>query len=1136
MTHPHPNRRFVPQAVLMNSGKINTAGASGNPQQKEYKEKGVINSGCSRNMTGNKCYLTEYEDYDGGFVSFGEGKVNKAMRVFNKRTRIVKETLNITFLENTPNVIGNGPDWLFDVDSLTISMNYVPVVAGNQTTDPKVNEEDAEEKPTEMDENGASDKDGKDDQATRSDFERLLQQEKQIVHPNNTNSINTVSTPVSAARPSFTNDDPSSPVNAAEASNAFEDQLFEQFSPFKNAFTLPPVSNVTPMDDTRIFCNAYDDEDMDVEVDLNNLETTMNDRRNQPPGFEDPQFPNKVYKVEKALYGLHQAPKAWYETLSTYLIENGFRRGTIDKTLFIKKDKGLMHKRFQMSSIGELTFFLGLQVQQKKDGIFISQDKYVADILKKFDFATMKTTSTPMEPNKALVKDEEADSVDVYLYRSVIGSLMYLTASRPDIMFVVCACARFQVTPKMSHLHAMKRIFRYLKGQPKLGLWYPRDSPFDLEVFSDSDYARASLDMKSIIGGCQFLGKRLISWQCKKQTIVANSTTKAEYVATANCYETVYKEWEDRMERAATTASSLDAEQDSGSGPRCQDTILGGADAQTRFETASKQSNDPPLSRGYTLGSGEDSMKLLELMELCIKLSYLKKQSRRKQQKTTLVPHPSDSTADVPNEESVPTHSNDPLLSGEDRLKLTDLMDMCTKLSERVLDLEHTKTAQAQEITNLKLRVKKLEKKAGMDASKQGRSIADIDKDVKVSLVDETQGRSDDAEMFDTDALIGNEVFAKNDMIEKDQDMIPKEVSTAAPSTTAVSPTVITKVEITLAQTLAKFKSAKSKVVIQEPVQSIATTSHSTIPKAKGITFRDAGESTPRIPTSVSSSSIKDKGKAKMDEPEVPFKKKDQIALDEEMARNLEAQIQAKLIEEERLARKKKEEVNIALIESWDNTQAMMEANFELAQRLQVEEQREITFEKRSRLFVELMNKRKKHFAKLKAEEKRRKPPTKAQKRNLMSTYLKNMGGYKYNQLKSKSYDEIQKLFDNEMKRVNTFIPMDSEKAEGGRKKSIGKKRKGNEQKQESSKRQRIEDDKETNEHEEVREDDESEMKKYIEVVQDDEEIAIDAIPLATKPPIIVEYKIVKEGQKGFYHLIRADGSSNRYSSMIRML
>nr|GEW52876.1 putative ribonuclease H-like domain-containing protein [Tanacetum cinerariifolium] len=195
----------------------------------------------------------------------------------------------------------------------------------------------------------------------------------------------------------------------------------------------------------------------------------------------------------------------------------------------------IMHKRFQMSFMVELTFFLGLQVKQKDDGIFISQDKYVANILTKFGFTTMKIESTLIEPNKTLIKDAEAEDVDVHLYRSMIRSLMYLTASRPDIMFAVCACARFQVTPKTSHLHDVKRIFTYLKGQPKLGFWYPRNSPFDLEAFSNSDYARASLDRKFTTGGCQFLGKRLISWQCKNQTIVANSTTEAEYVAAASC-------------------------------------------------------------------------------------------------------------------------------------------------------------------------------------------------------------------------------------------------------------------------------------------------------------------------------------------------------------------------------------------------------------------------------------------------------------------------------------------------------------------------------------------------------------------------------------------------------------------------
>ncbi|GKA82019.1 putative ribonuclease H-like domain-containing protein [Tanacetum coccineum] len=222
----------------------------------------------------------------------------------------------------------------------------------------------------------------------------------------------------------------------------------------------------------------------------------------QPPGFVDPAHPNKVYKVIKALYGLHQAPRAWYKTLSSFLMENGFRRGTIDKTLFIKRKKSdimlvqvyvddiifgstkrsmctefeeYMHKRFQMSSMGELTFFLGLQVKQLTKGIFISQDKYVADILKKFDFFSIRTTTTPID--KPLVKDDDGVDVDVHIL----------------------------------------------------------NSPFELEAYSDSDYGGASLDRKSTTGGCQFLGRRLISWQCKKQTIVANSTTEAEYVAAANC-------------------------------------------------------------------------------------------------------------------------------------------------------------------------------------------------------------------------------------------------------------------------------------------------------------------------------------------------------------------------------------------------------------------------------------------------------------------------------------------------------------------------------------------------------------------------------------------------------------------------
>nr|GEZ55218.1 putative ribonuclease H-like domain-containing protein [Tanacetum cinerariifolium] len=286
----------------------------------------------------------------------------------------------------------------------------------------------------------------------------------------------------------------------------------------------------------------------------------------QPPRFEDPNHPDKVYKVVKAIYGLHQAPRAWYETLANYLLENGLQRGKIDQTLFIKRQKGdillvqiyiddiifgatnkdlcksfekLTKDKFQTSSMGELTFFLGLQVKQNNDGIFISQDKYVAEILRKFRLTKGKSASTPIDTEKPLLKDPDGEDVDVHTYRSMISSLMYLTSSRPDIMFAVCACARFQVTPKVSHLHAVKRIFRYLKGKTHLGLWYPNDSPFDLVAYSDSDYAGASLDRKSTTGGCQFLGCKLISWQCKKQTVIATSSTVAEYVAAASCYTQV---------------------------------------------------------------------------------------------------------------------------------------------------------------------------------------------------------------------------------------------------------------------------------------------------------------------------------------------------------------------------------------------------------------------------------------------------------------------------------------------------------------------------------------------------------------------------------------------------------------------
>ncbi|GJR58122.1 putative ribonuclease H-like domain-containing protein [Tanacetum coccineum] len=615
---------------------------------------------------------------DEGYL-LGYSTTSKAFRVYNKRTKRVEENLHIDVLEDQPNMAGTDPDWMFDLDFLTNTMNYIPyILLPLHPHVPRI----SQEKPFE---NASKDKKvlvsedvvESEEQHQMSDAEQALQNElKKIVaqevaaqaaaQATSTNILSTVGPFVSTANSNHITASTLPNGNAGESSFVYLGRTIPiDASSLPNA-DLPIDLNMPGLEDDfvlipneGIFNRAYDDEDVGAEADFNNMDNTINvspiptlrihkvhpkdqilgDPKSavqtrgkiqkassaqqalnitqalqdeswvgamqeellqfklqkvwvlvdlpygkkeegidydevfapvarieairlflafasymgftvyqmdvksaflygtieeevyvhQPPGFVDPAHPNKVYKVIKALYGLHQAPRAWYETLSSFLIENGFRRGTIDKTLFIKKNKGdimlvqvyvddiifgstkqsmctefedCMHKRFQMSSMGELTFFLGLQVKQHPDGIFISQDKYVADILKKFDFWSIRSATTPIESNKPLVKDENGVDVDVHVYRSMIGFLMYLTASRPDIMFAAFACARFQVTPKASHLNAVKRIFRYLKHQPKIGLWYPKDSPFELEAYSDSDYGGASLDRKSTTGGC----------------------------------------------------------------------------------------------------------------------------------------------------------------------------------------------------------------------------------------------------------------------------------------------------------------------------------------------------------------------------------------------------------------------------------------------------------------------------------------------------------------------------------------------------------------------------------------------------------------------------------------------------------
>ncbi|GKB16283.1 hypothetical protein Tco_0850206 [Tanacetum coccineum] len=399
---------------------------------------------------------------------------------------------------------------------------------------------------------------------------------------------------------------------------------------------------------------------------------------------------------------------------------------------------------------------------------------------------------------------------------------------------------------------------------------------------------------------------------------------------------------------------------------------------------------------------GIDCLPNATIFEQLTLIGRNKNQGSQKE-KDTKIPQsssPKEPIADeAANEEYVPTHSNDPLLR-DFKFEVE---------SQEVREERRVKNSQAQ------------------------KTIQDeIDKDAEVTLVDETQGRYGDDLVFDISILDGEEVFAGQDVVEKEvctanPVTIAGEVVTTASvevsaATTTTTTTAITKVDLTLAQALAELRSEKPKVVVQGLVQSTNTTTPSTIPKDKSITFRDPGEYTTRTTLTPIPSNIKDKSKAKMIEPEKPLKKKEQIRLDEELAFKL----QAKVEKQARLARKKAEKVKEANI-SWDNVQAMIEADRLLAERLQAREQEELTDEAKERLFVELLEKRKKHFAALSAQEKKNTPLTKAQKKSTMSTYLKHMAGFKQSQLKNKSFTEIQKLFDKAMTRVNMFVDMDTE-------------------------------------------------------------------------------------------------------------
>ncbi|GJS30884.1 putative ribonuclease H-like domain-containing protein [Tanacetum coccineum] len=738
----------------------------------------ILDSECSRHMTGNKAYLAEYQDYNGGPVAFGgskgyitgKGKFkgksdegflvgyslnSKAFRVYNLETKRVEENLHITILENKPNVVGKGPNWLFDLDYLTDSMNYQPVRSENQANKTAVPKE-----------------------ANHRAGRRLLKS----YHTNTYQLI--LLHPVSTASPSG---------GLSYPNLTYTDQDDSQIPTFEDIYDnlnddLPYGKKVIG---TKWFYRNKKDERGVV---VRNKARLVAQGYRQEEGINYDEVFAPVASIKAIRIFLAFASYMGFKVIINWMLKSASCMALLNEELCVLNRLGFVDPNFPKNVYKVMNSIVWFNTKPPEP-----------EILKKFDFTCVKTANIPIETQKPLTKDEEADDVDIHLYRSMIGSLMYLTASRPDIMFAVCACSRFQVTPKTSHLNAVKRIFRYLKGKPKLGLWYPKVSSFDLEAYSDSDYAGANLDRKSTTGGCQFLGRRLISWQCKKQTIVATSTTEAEYVVAANyCGQVLWiqNQMLDYGFNFMNTKIYIDNE-----------------------STICIVKN--PVFHSKT--------KHIKIRHHFIRDAYEKKLIQ------VLKIHTDDNVGDL-----LSDHTSE---KAKGVLNLEELFILCTNLSNRVLALETSKDAQAVEILKLKDQIKKLKRKCKLSishhrawlksvkrlsmkkslgrnesVSKQGRKNAkpeptldafdDLDADGRdyieiEDVVKEWRQSNETEELIKGSGEKGGNVNAA-----RQEDSIVK------PGTPPTTTSIFYDEDITMAQTLIKMKEEKAKekgVVLEEP-------------------------------------------------------------------------------------------------------------------------------------------------------------------------------------------------------------------------------------------------------------------------------------------------------------------------------
>nr|GEX17900.1 ribonuclease H-like domain-containing protein [Tanacetum cinerariifolium] len=528
--------------------------------------------GCHVTILNTSDYLGKFDGKANEGCIVGYSVSNKAYKVYNVPNKRVEETMNLRFLEDKLNVQGLGHEWYFDIDYLTDTLGYKHVQANQSARTQGAITNSVDTTGDKVDDSPLNSA----DEIYQKELARLKGQEQKATSDaeslglsNTVVSIDDVPVPSSRTNASFFDDKPTTrfpcpsdlgnhdPLPGIFSSSSYDDEFGVALN------NVASIVEVSPVATTRI--NTIHPQSLIMGDPTSAVQTRSKNvwvLIDLPEGkyaigtkwiLKNKRDAREIIVRNKArlvAQGHRQeegidydevfAPDAKIEAIRLLLafsfymgfmvyqmdVRSAFLYGRIDEEVYVTQPKGFVDPQHPKKVY---------KVQQRPNGIFINQDKYVQEILNKFDLGSVKTTTTPYEVPKPKSKNESNSPVNVHLYRSMIGSLMYLTASRPDIMFTVSACSRNQVTPTTSNLEAVKKIFMYLKGQPKLGLWYPRESPLVLEAYSDSDYAGANKDRKSTTGRCQFLGMMLISWQCKKQTIMATSSTEAEYVAAANC-------------------------------------------------------------------------------------------------------------------------------------------------------------------------------------------------------------------------------------------------------------------------------------------------------------------------------------------------------------------------------------------------------------------------------------------------------------------------------------------------------------------------------------------------------------------------------------------------------------------------